>query len=265
MVGRNRYVSGRFCCCRDREGAGWSGDDRLKACRITGLYDNAASSCSDAIANPTISKRDKTKMDLNNAHNVWRRIFFDWPVWIRVTGVIAVLCLVSFLIIEQGEDISISITGFTATRPETPLEKNCRLATQQTSALDQEISNEIIALEFQVAAKDRELSDTRSKCLAAQAKKTPAPDIDGIPSHHFQTPQSACRTEISTSNEFGSSFAHPIGDYETALTDAAQDRYELKSKISEKEKFRTQQQQRLDQLCFGIVTQRSISNSAQRP
>lgn len=210
-------------------------------------------------------ERDEISMTSNNVNNFWQKVVYDWPVWTKIIGAIVVLCLVIFLVIERGEDVSIGLTGFTATRPETPLERNCRLASQQASALDQEISNEILALEAQVAAKDRELSETRSKCLNAQAKMTHATDVDAVPSHHFSQPQSRCRTEISTSNAMDATYAAPIGDYETALTSAAEDRYDLESKIADKEHLRTQQQQRLDQICFGVVTQDATAKTAHRP
>jgi hypothetical protein len=155
--------------------------------------------------------------------------------WAQIIGVVIAFAFVAFLLVEQGQDIEIGPSGFKATRPETPLEKNCRLESQQLSALDQEISEEIIALEEQVAAKDHELSETRAKCLAAQGKAdhTP-PDLFTVPS---RPGQSRCRTEITVSNEMGSTYALPRGDFETALTSAAQERDTIQSKIAAKLDF----------------------------
>jgi hypothetical protein len=196
-------------------------------------------------------------MASNETGSAWHEFIHGWPLVVRIIvgliGVFAVLFvvfLVAFLIIEQQEDVEVGLSGFKATRPETALEKNCRLQSQQVSSLAQQISNEIQTLEAQVATKDHELAETRAKCLAEYAK-VPQPT----------NYQSRCRTEISTSNGGLTTYAIPRGDFETILTTTAQDRDDIESKISAKERLRTQLQQHFEQLCLRT----SPAESAQSP
>lgn len=185
-------------------------------------------------------------MARSNTNSAWHELIRDWPLLLRVilgiTAVFVVLLtilLVAFLIIERQEDVEVGPSGFKATRPETALEKNCRLQSQQVSSQTQQISNEIETLEAQVSAKDHELAETRAKCLAEYAKVLQPKNY-----------QSLCRTEISTSNNFQSFYANPRGDYETALTTAAQDRDNIENRITAKERLRTQLQQHFEQVCL---------------
>ena len=179
-------------------------------------------------------------MDPNNTGGSFiRRAVHDLPLWAEVTRILVVFIFVAFLIIERGEDIEIGLSGFKATRPETPLEKSCRVAAEQARVRDQNVNNEILALQAQVAIKDRDLSETRQKCLAAQ------------PTSRDSFNPSLCKTEISKSSDLGTYFAHPQGSYETELTSIAGEIYDLQSQIAAKEKARTQWQELLDQRCFG--------------
>lgn len=91
-------------------------------------------------------------------------IVADWPRGLRISlGLLGVFLLLSatvfvgFLIVERGEDVQIG--PFKATRPETPHERNCRLAAEEAKPWFQNINGEILAIESQVATKDRELSE----------------------------------------------------------------------------------------------------------
>lgn len=198
-------------------------------------------------------------MASNNTQGLWHELISGWSLRPRIITVFAinfillsisaVVIFVSVLIIFQQHGNG-ELGPFKVAQPKTPLEKNCRLLTEKARVQDQDISNEILALEAQVATKDQELSKTREKCLDAQAKDDHNKDLINLPKS-----QSRCRTEISSTDSFGAHFAHPQGDYETALTSAAEDRNDIRSKIAAKEHLRMQQQQKLEQVCLGVVAQ----------
>jgi hypothetical protein len=170
----------------------------------------------------------------DNTGSAWQ-FFIGLPLWLKSTVALVgmgLLCFVvfgvSFLIINRNMEVQIGLTGFTATRPETTLEKNCRMASQEASARDQSFNSEILALQAQVAIKDHDLSEIRQKCLAEPPPK--------------HTDSSRCNTEIHP-------FAIGSGGYESVLTTIAQERQDLESRIVAKEKERARWQQRLDQRC----------------
>jgi len=172
----------------------------------------------------------------NNTGGAWGLIR-ALPQWMQITlAIFAMLFIgyivfgVSFLIIKRDMEVEIWLTGFKATRPETTLEKNCRMASQEASARDQSFNSEILALQAQVAIKDHDLGEIRQKCLAARA---------------------GCRTQTTHSTGADMVFANPRGDYETALNSIAEERQALGSRIAAKEQERAQWQQRLDQRCLG--------------
>src|SRR6516165_2759175 len=108
-------------------------------------------------------------------------------------------------------DVEIGLKGFKATRPETTLEKNCRMASQEASARDQSFNSEILALHAQIAIKDHELAEIRQKCVAAQLSET---QIGAR--HRWIGPNgSSCNTETNTVSSDSSVmyFAAPFGDY----------------------------------------------------
>ena len=194
------------------------------------------------------AKGDKADM-VASEKSFWHEFFREWPLWSRVgLGIISVMIVlfivfgVSFLVVERQEDIEISVRGFKAKRPETTLEKNCRMASQESSAWDESINREILALQAQVAIKDHDLSEIRQKCL------TTLPNADRL-----QT-ESRCRTEISQSDgRTMATFANPRGDYETELTSTAEERQALESKIAAKEQERAQWRRQLEQRCLAPV------------
>jgi hypothetical protein len=86
--------------------------------------------------------------------SVWHELLVGWPLWLRIAVVLfgfVLLCFVifgvSFLIIKRNMDVEIGLKGFKATRPETTLEKNCHMASQEASARDQSFNSEILALQ----------------------------------------------------------------------------------------------------------------------
>ena len=185
-------------------------------------------------------------MQPDDTGNFWHEFFRGWPLWLRISLVVAAFLIVAFavfsaifLAVERQEDIEIGLRGFKATRPETTLEKNCRIAGQEASARDKSFNSEILSLQAQVAIKDHDLSETRQKCLA-------------LASVNRAQSESRCRTEISQSNGWVSTFANPHGDYETELTGIAEERYSLQAKIAAMEQERAQWRQRLDAQCLGI-------------
>jgi hypothetical protein len=56
---------------------------------------------------------------------------------------------------------------------------------------------------------------------------------------------------LHTLTSFGTTYANPEGDYETALNSIAEERQALEARILAKEQERAQWQQRLDRRCFG--------------
>ncbi len=160
---------------------------------------------------------------------------------------------VGFLIVERGKDVQIG--PFKATRPETPHERNCRLAAEEVKPWFQNVNGEILAIELQVATKDRELSEVRQKCIAAHPTK-PMTKTEAWP-------QSLCKTETSGKSGSMIYFANPEGDYETALTSIASERRDLQSRIEAKEKERTQRQQSWDQRCLGNPQDSTIGTPGQ--
>ena len=134
---------------------------------------------------------------------------------------------------SRNKEVQIGLTGFKATRPETTLEKNCRMASQEASARDQSFNSEILALQAQVAIKDHDLAEVRRKCLAQR------------PPEH--TDSSRCNTEVEP-------FLIGPGGYESVLTTIAQEKQAPQSRIVAKEKERAQWQQRLDQRCVAEVS-----------
>lgn len=186
-------------------------------------------------------------MTSTNTGSSWHAFFHDWPLAIRVTfaaiilvAVLSVIFLTFFLTIEGGRDIEIGPAGIKFLRSETNLEKNCRVASQELSSWNQNISSEILALEAQVATKDHDFSETRQRCLSAPAN-TPQSKFDS----------SRCRTEVDESNGLMASFANPRNDYETELNNIARERNSLKLRIAAEKQERAQRQQRLDQRCLG--------------
>ncbi len=185
-------------------------------------------------------------MNSGNIGSFWHELFRGVPLSIRITLVLiisfaalSIVFLVPFLILERQEDIEIGLKGFKATRPETTLEKNCRMATQEASVWSQSINSEILALESQVSIKDHDLSETRQKCLATLTNITRTQN------------ESRCRTEVSQFGRLVTTFAVPRGDYETELTNIAEERNALQLRIAAKEQERAQWRQRLNQRCLG--------------
>ena len=140
-------------------------------------------------------------------------------------------------------------------RPETPHERNCRLAAEEVKPWFQNVNGEILAIKSQVATKDRELSEVRQKCIAAHPTK-PMTKTEAWP-------QSLCKTETSGKSGSMIYFANPEGDYETALTSIASERRDLQSRIEAKEKERTQRQQSWDQRCLGNPQDSTIGTPGQ--
>ena len=153
--------------------------------------------------------------------------------------IIFVFAAILYLVIQGNRDINFGPEGFKSTRSETTLERNCRTAREGGNAWSQSISNEILTLESQEAMKDHDLSETRSKCLAAVANTAHPPN------------EFRCHTEDSTSN--GGSFAHtfPRNDHEVVLENIAQEKYQIELKIEAKEQERRQLQQQFNQRCLG--------------
>jgi hypothetical protein len=114
---------------------------------------------------------------------------------------------------------------------------------------DQNINSELLALQAQVASKDRDLSETRQKCLAAS-----------VNANHDQH-SSRCRTETSFSRPGFAAFVNPNGDYETELTSIAEEKSSILERIDNKEKERRQWHQQLDQLCLGTATREPNANA----
>ena len=181
-----------------------------------------------------------------HAGSAWA-IVADWPRGLRISlGLLGIFLLLSatvfvgFLIVERGKDVQIG--PFKATRPETPHERNCRLAAEEVKPWFQNVNGEILAIESQVATKSRTLRG--------------ASEVHCSASHHANDqdrawPQSLCKTETSGKSGSMIYFAIPEGDYETALTSIASERRDLQSRIEAKEKERTQRQQSWDQRCLG--------------
>jgi hypothetical protein len=180
-----------------------------------------------------------------------RELFVDWPRRLKIAVglfllflIVCVGAFVSFLIINKGMEVEIGPKGFKATRPETMLEKNCRMAAQEASARDQSFNSDILALQAQIAIKDHELAEMRQKCVAAQQSETQI----GTRHRWSGWNGSRCHTETTQSNGFGTTYE---GDYETALNSIADERQALEARILAKERERAQWRQRLDLRCLG--------------
>lgn len=185
-------------------------------------------------------------MTSNITGSFWHALLHDWPLAARIAFVatmtiaaFAATFLVLSLVMQGSRDIEFGLKGIKSTRSETTLERNCRMAREGGNAWNQSISNEILALESQKATKDHDLSETRSKCLAAVANIAHSPN------------ESRCHTEISRSNRMGFFFAHPKNDHETVLNSIAEEKYEIELKIVAKEQERRQLQQQFNQRCLG--------------
>jgi hypothetical protein len=183
-----------------------------------------------------------------------RELFVDWPRRLKIAVGLFVLFLfvcvgafVAFLIIIKGMEVEIGRKGFKATRPDTTLEKNCRMASQEASARDQSFNSELLALQAQKAIKDHELAEMRQKCVAAQSSETQI----GARHRWSGWNGSRCNTETTVSSGFSITYATPEGDYETALNAIAEERQALEVRILAKEHERAQWQQRLDRRCLG--------------
>lgn len=91
-------------------------------------------------------------------------ILLGGPWWWKVLLLIAVFTLAGGLIF-RNYDMDLFHGRFTPV--ESDLVKNCRERTQTLLAGDQRASSDILALQAQVTAKERDLADTRQRCLVA--------------------------------------------------------------------------------------------------
>src|SRR4051812_21871974 len=90
----------------------------------------------------------------------------DWSRWARAVLVAVLIvvgiALVIFLSLRHYE---IDLLHLKFTPVETDLVKTCRERTQALLAGDQRVGSDILAIQAQVAAKERDLNEIRQKCV----------------------------------------------------------------------------------------------------
>jgi hypothetical protein len=152
-----------------------------------------------------------------------------------LTILIAGLSFGAFILVYHDYNVDIGFTHFRVTHIETDLAKNCRERSKASVAAEQTWASDIQALRAKVAAEDRNLAETRQKCLE-NASSIPA---------RVPRDWNAC----SLPSPMEAYTAGPNQGYREVLGEIADHMAADDAKIAALEDTLRQEHQRLDQQC----------------